>query len=169
MEVNKEEALRSLAIAQRKRAQGQLDAALRFANKSVTLYPTPEGRAMAALIEKDIASGSGGAGASASGGGAGGTPGDQKAGGSVPEGKSARASGVEEHVTSAQHRHKKPETKSDSGASTPPKREYTAKQLEVVTRIKKCREYEYYEILAGEYGWPCRGVAARYTSVLLLS
>lgn len=138
MEVNKEEALRSLAIAQKKRAAQQFEAAMRFAAKSVSLFPTPEGRAMVSLIERDIASGAGadaGAGPSASAGTSGGT----------------RASGVEEHITHAQQR-KRPSAPSPAAEKpAEKKRQYTTKQLEVVARIRKCRDHEYYEILASEY------------------
>ncbi|TXT08770.1 hypothetical protein VHUM_02898 [Vanrija humicola] len=145
MEVNKDEALRCLSIAQRHRGSSNLPAALKFARKSVSLYSTPEGEAMVVVIEREIATGGG---ASSS------PPTTPTANGSSSS--SARATGVEEHVTSAHRRH--PEKKDDGASSSKAtaadakgkKREYTVKQLEVVTRIKKCREYEYYEILAVE-------------------
>lgn len=60
----------------------------------------------------------------------------------------ARASGVEEHVTSA---HARPgHGDAGGGGGEKKKREYTAKQMEVVKRVKGCKQYEYYEILAGE-------------------
>ena len=61
---------------------------------------------------------------------------------STPNGTSARASGVEEHLSSAHARRHHPE-------ETGKKREYTVKQMEVVTRVKKCKHHEYYEILSG--------------------
>ncbi|KAL1406100.1 Chaperone protein dnaJ [Vanrija albida] len=147
MEVNKDEALRCLSIAQRHRGSSNLTAALKFARKSVSLYRTPEGEAMVVVIEREIATGG-----AASAGGSSSPPATP----STPNGSSsARATGVEEHVTSAHRRH--PEKKEEAGSSSKTatdakgkKREYTVKQLEVVTRIKKCREYEYYEILAVE-------------------
>ena len=42
MEMNKDEALRSLEIAQRKMASGDLAGAARFLAKSTALFPTPE-------------------------------------------------------------------------------------------------------------------------------
>jgi DnaJ family protein B protein 12 len=140
MEVNKEEAQRSLAIAARKRAAGQLDAARRFAAKSVSLYPTPEAEALVKQIDRELASGASGETSSA---------------GSESMPGASRASGVEEHLTSAQQRHKKPApaaaSEKDKEKEAPKaKREYTVKQLEVVKRIRKCRDHQYYEILAIE-------------------
>lgn len=124
MEVNKEEALRCLHIAQRHRTAANLPSALKFAQKSVSLYSTPEGEALVSIVTREIA--------------VGGTS-------SQPEASSskAKASGVEEHVTSAQQR---PGHTAESSA--PKKREYTAKQIEVVKRVKGCKAHEYYEILA---------------------
>lgn len=133
MEVNKEEALRSLSIAQARRNAGNLAAALKFANKSVSLYPTPEGQTMVTIIEKEISvtgNGNGDASASAS--------------------SSAKATGVEEHLTSAHARHKKPADAPPPREEEKKKRTYTVKQMETVTRIKRCGETQYYEILQGE-------------------
>jgi DnaJ family protein B protein 12 len=142
MEVNKEEALRCLSIAQKHRNASNLPSALKFAKKSISLYTTPEATAMITIIEREIETG--GSGSS--------TPSP------MPNGSGTRASGVEEHVTSAHSRpghgtgtgtgsgkEKKVEEEKGKG-----KREYTAKQMEVVVRVKKCKHHEYYEILACE-------------------
>jgi DnaJ family protein B protein 12 len=149
MEVNKEEALRCLSIAQRHRNGSNLPSALKFAKKSVSLYETPEGKAMVVIIEREIVTGGSSSSSStsqpsAAGGGANG----------------ARASGVEEHMTSAKSRpgHAGSTSAGTGGAApkTAPaeekakKREYTPKQMEVVKRVKACKHHEYYEILAGE-------------------
>ena len=150
MEVNKEEALRCLSIAQRHRNGSNLPSALKFAKKSVSLYETPEGKAMVVIIEREIATG----GSSSS------SPTSQPAGASAGGGSSAngaRASGVEEHMTSAKSR---PGHAGSAASGSAPKaaateekakkREYTPKQMEVVKRVKACKHHDYYEILAGE-------------------
>lgn len=132
MEVNKEEALRCLGIAQRHRNSQNYSSALKFARKSVTMYSTPEGEKMVQIIEEEMSSYT-----SSSSGPA---ESEKPAGGST-----AKATGVEEHVTSARHRHtEKKEEKKDE------KRQYTTKQMEVVTRVKRCGHTAYYSILAGE-------------------
>jgi DnaJ family protein B protein 12 len=135
MEVNKEEALRCLNIAQKHRNGSNLTSALKFAKKSVSLYSTPEGEAMVTIVEREIKVSSSGTQNGSSGS-------------STPQGK---ASGVEEHVTSA---HQRPGHKTTSNAeassSGSQKREFTPKQTEVVKRVKSCQHHEYYQILAGE-------------------
>lgn len=140
MEVNKEEALRALSIAQKHRSASNLPSALKFARKSVALFSTPEGEAMITIIEREIESGG-----SASGSGA--SSGTSTANGNTPSSK-GKASGIEEHVTSAYSRHGT-KTEADDGKSK--KREYTTKQLEVVKRVKACKHHQYYEILSGEF------------------
>lgn len=135
MEVNKEEALRCLSIAQRHRDARNYSSALKFAKKSVTMYGTPEGEKLVQVIEEEMTFTS-------------------TTSSSAGEAK-ARASGVEEHVTSARQRHpEKPKVEE--------KRSFTAKQMEVVTRVKRCGHTAYYEILAGK--WRRRGQAKRVYS-----
>lgn len=141
MEVNKEEALRCLSIAQKHRNGANLTSALKFAKKSVSLYSTPEGNAMVTIVEREISV------SSTNGSTA------ESSGTSTPQTK-AKASGVEEHVTSA---HQRPGHKTATGGanaeasgSGTKKREYTPKQMEVVKRVKSCQHHEYYKILAGE-------------------
>lgn len=147
MEVNKEEALRCLSIAQKHRNGSNLPSALKFAKKSISLFSTPEGEAMVTIIEREItvsSAESGSTSASASGTS---TPAPQ-----------AKSTGVEEHVTSAHQRpgHKTTTPKSNAeasgsgGGAGAKKREYTTKQIEVVKRVKSCKHHEYYQILACE-------------------
>lgn len=140
MEVNKEEALRCLAIAQRHRGASNLPSALRFARKSVALFPTPEGEAMISIVETEIEAA--GAGASSSSGGAS-TPAAEKS--------SARSTGVEEHITSARDRKKAAPAEKETPPAPASKKSYTAKHVEVVTRVKRCRHHEYYEILSSAW------------------
>ena len=85
----------------------------------------------------------------------GGTNGDA----TPPSTGKARASGVEEHVSSAQARPGHTAASSSAGdgsasAGGTKKKEYTAKQVEVVMRVKKCKHHQYYEILAGQWSPP---------------
>lgn len=137
MEVNKEEALRCLHIAQKHRNSSNLPSALKFAKKSVSLYETPEGATMISIIEREIESGGSSSASEAA------TP---QAGTST-----ARATGVEEHLTSA---HSRPGHKPSATEEKGKKREYTAKQIEVVKRVKGCKQHQYYEILAGTSSVP---------------
>jgi DnaJ family protein B protein 12 len=67
------------------------------------------------------------------------------------KGSTARASGVEEHVSSAHVRPGHGTAKAAAGAEEKgKKREYTVKQMEVVKRVKSCKAHEYYQILASE-------------------
>jgi len=141
MEVNREEALRCLSIAQKHRNGANLTSALKFAKKSVSLYSTPEGNAMVTIVEREISTSSTNGSTAAS------------SGDSTPQTK-AKASGVEEHVTSAHQRpgHKTAASgaNAEASGSGSKKREYTAKQMEVVKRVKSCQHHEYYKILAGK-------------------
>jgi len=151
MEVNKEEALRCLSIAQRHRSSSNLPSALKFARKSVSLFSTPEGDAMITIVEREIEIGGSGSGSGST------TPNGTGAGTGTGAANEARASGVEEHVTSARPRPGHSGTASGSAGvnrigagEKPKKREYTVKQMEVVKRVKGCKHHEYYEILSGE-------------------
>ena len=151
MEVNKEEALRCLSIAQRHRNASNLPSALKFARKSVALYDTPEGMAMITIIQREIDSG-----------GSSSSPPPDHPSSSSTDGGTARATGVEEHVTSAHSRpgHRSDASKKQTADERPKKRDYSAKQMEVVTRVKRCKHHEYYEILAGMWmrvsdRWTC--------------
>lgn len=148
MEVNREEAIRCLSIAQKHRNGSNLPSALKFAKKSVSLFSTPEGEAMVTIIEREITKSSGASGENGSA--------SEPASASGTSTPRAKASGVEEHVTSAHQRpgHKTTSASTNAEASGSgggsKKREYTTKQIEVVKRVKSCKHHEYYQILAGE-------------------
>ncbi|TYJ55212.1 hypothetical protein B9479_004146 [Cryptococcus floricola] len=149
MEVNREEALRALAIAQKHRAATNYPSALKFARKSVALYSTPEGEAMVTIIERDIKIADAGSSAPA---------------GSAGESK-GKASGVEEHVTEA---HARPgHGKAQAAGAGEKKREYTPKQIEVVKRVKACKHHEYYEILSVEKSCSENDVKKAYKKLAL--
>lgn len=138
MEVNKEEAIRCLHIAQKHRNGSNLPSALKFAKKSVSLYSTPEGVTMVSIIEREIESG----GSSSTSSTSPPTPNN---------GTSARTTGVEEHITNARPRPGHSSTPA-GGDDKGKKREYTSKQLEIVKRVKSCKHHEYYEILSSKSG-----------------
>ncbi|EPQ56318.1 DnaJ-domain-containing protein, partial [Gloeophyllum trabeum ATCC 11539] len=128
MEGNKDEALRSLSIAQRKRDAGDLTSARKFCQKSIALFDTPEAQKLLAAIERELASG---------------------------PSPSASSSSAEAHpsASGAKHRHAPSASSSTAGAngSAGPekaKRDYTPEQHAVVKRVRACKVTDYYEILA---------------------
>ncbi|WRT68872.1 uncharacterized protein IL334_005853 [Kwoniella shivajii] len=167
MEVNKEEAIRCLSISSRHRSSSNLPSALKFAKKSVALYSTPEGEAMIIAIQREIESGGSSSSSSSSNSQSTSTP--KPNGTTTTNGETkGKASGVEEHVTSA---HTRPghgtgsSTKSDPTAA--PKKSYTAKQMEVVKRVKGCKQHEYYEILSVEKSCTENDVKKAYKKLAL--
>ncbi|KZT71982.1 DnaJ-domain-containing protein [Daedalea quercina L-15889] len=148
MESNKDEALKCLAIAQRRRDSGDLAGARRFCQKSLALFSTPKATKLLEMLESDIASGDS-AEASSSSSSAG--PSSNSSSGEP------FASATEAHpsASGARHRH------TNSTAGTGPKangsaargaeekkRDYTPEQAAVVKRVRACKVTEYYEILS---------------------
>ncbi|EIW66930.1 hypothetical protein TREMEDRAFT_69910 [Tremella mesenterica DSM 1558] len=150
MEVNKEEALRCLSIAQKHRSASNFPTALKFASKSVSLYSTPEGEALVTIIQREIKISESSSNTRPTNGpnGSNGTSGMEQQGESS---RSARSTGVEEHVSeSGTHRRMGHDEKGKSKEKEKEKREYTVKQMEVVKRVKMCKHHQYYEILSLE-------------------
>ncbi|OCF44945.1 endoplasmic reticulum protein [Kwoniella heveanensis CBS 569] len=183
MEGNKEEAIRCLSIASRHRSNSNLSSALKFAKKSVALYTTPEGEALITIIEREIETGgtanAGTSGSANASGSPSPSPAPSQSSAPTPNGtgpttnsKATKATGVEEHVTSAHSRpgHGSSEKKAEpsSSTSTAKKREFTPKQLEVVKRVKACKHHEYYEILAVEKKCSENDVKRAYKKLALL-
>ncbi|TFK53426.1 DnaJ-domain-containing protein [Heliocybe sulcata] len=131
MESNRDEALRSLSIAQRHLDSGNLTSARKFCQKSISLFETPEAKKLLAAIERENDAGSAG-----------------------PSG-STSASGAEAHPSagSTKHRHA-PSSSTSSGAANgsagpeKAKRDYTPEQHAVVKRVRACKVTDYYEILS---------------------
>jgi len=131
MESNKDEALRCLSIAQRYRDTGNFPLALKFCNKSINLFSTPEAQKLLELITSEAAS-------------------------SSSAGPSS-ATGTETHPSSSgvHHRHKNSSStgngKANGSSGTAgiggEKRVYTPEQHTVVKRVRACNITEYYEIL----------------------
>ncbi|KZT20087.1 DnaJ-domain-containing protein [Neolentinus lepideus HHB14362 ss-1] len=132
MESNKDEALRSLSIAQRHRDSGNLTSARKFCQKSISLFETPEAQKFLAAIEREIESGSAG------------------------PSNSTSASGAEAHpsASSAKQRHVPSSSTSGAGAANGSagqekvKRDFTPEQHSVVKRVRACKVTDYYEILS---------------------
>ncbi|KAH9942006.1 DnaJ-domain-containing protein [Amylocystis lapponica] len=135
MESNKDEALKCLAIAQRRRDTGDLAAARRFCQKSLALFATPEARKFQDLIDADSSSES-----------------SSSAGSASSTGPSASSAEAHPSASGARQRHtpsaSEPGIKSNGGAGAQKKRDYTPEQAAVVKRVRTCKVTEYYEILA---------------------
>ncbi|KAJ7281450.1 hypothetical protein C8J57DRAFT_1448318 [Mycena rebaudengoi] len=130
MESNREEATRCLAIAQKHFSAGNYSSARKFAQKSISLFETPQAVRLLAAVnsagaDADAANGSGNGNASTSGASA-------------------------EHVSAAGAKQRKAGGKGTgtAGGIGGEKREYTAEQGAVVRRVRACKVTEYYEILA---------------------
>ena len=129
MESNKDEAQRALNIATRKRGEGDISGALKFARKSNALFATPAAASLISKLESDSSSSASGSTFTSSG-----TSG------------TAFSSATETHPSSSGATHRKQKEKEPE----PVKREYTAENVAVVKRVRACRVTQYYEILGLE-------------------
>jgi DnaJ family protein B protein 12 len=125
MEVNKDEALRCLAISQRYRDSGDFDAARKFCTKSINLFSTPEALKLLASINAaaDASANSRGPGPSSS--------------------SSSTSRTSHTSASNLKNRH----ANGTAGGMGGDKREYTPEQVKVVNRVRSCKVEEYYEIL----------------------
>ena len=145
MESNKDEAVKCLAIAQRRRNAGDLAGARRFCQKSLSLFSTPEATKLLEIIESDIASADAGQ-ASSSGSSAGPS--------SSSEQPFASAAEAHQSASGARHRHTGsapgggPKANGSAEKGTEKKREYKPEQAAVVKRVRSCKITQYYEILS---------------------
>jgi len=110
----------ALAIAQRKKAEGDLAGALKFAKKSQTLFANPQTDAFVATLSKQDAS-SNGTTAFASGAESPSSP-----NGEGPAPRKAKPT---------EHRQGRQDT------------QHTKEQVAIVERVRKCKHHQYYEIL----------------------
>lgn len=131
--MNKDEALKCLAIAQRHRDSGNYASARKFCQKSITLSSTPEALKLLAQID------------------------DLEAAANAGPSSGSYTSSTEAHpsASGAHHRHTNGSASSSkaapngtAGGSGGEKREYTPDQVAIVKRVRACRVTEYYEILA---------------------
>ncbi|KAJ3551480.1 hypothetical protein NP233_g13075 [Leucocoprinus birnbaumii] len=145
MESNKDEALRSFAIAEKYFNAENLTAARKFCTKSISLFNTPQAEKL--LVKINAADANPTASTSSSSGG---------------QSATTSSTSTEEHPSAAgmKHRHHNVPPKAASSNSTSStasssasageqkKRDYTPEQHAVVKRVRGCKVTEYYEILA---------------------
>ncbi|KAF9266944.1 DnaJ-domain-containing protein [Marasmius fiardii PR-910] len=136
--MNKDEALRCLAISQKHRDARNYSSARKFCQKSIALFDTPEAHKLLESIEAAEGSASSSA---------------NDEGSTSPAGASTA---TEEHPSASgtKHRHTRKESKAQTssngtaGGLGGENREYTTDQMEVVRRVRSCKVTEFYEILA---------------------
>ncbi|KAJ6591494.1 hypothetical protein DFH09DRAFT_1025280 [Mycena vulgaris] len=136
MESNREEATRCLAIAQKHFSAANYPSARKFAQKSISLFETPQAVRLLASINTAAAAESTGS----ANGAAAGEP----------------SSSTETHPSAAGSKHRNVNgaaSRSGKGNGTAggiggEKREYTTEQGAVVRRVRACKVTEYYEILS---------------------
>lgn len=124
MESNKDEALRCLSIAHKHRHAGNLPSALKFVQKSISLFSTPEAVKLLAAINSE-----------------------------TPSSSTSSATESHPSASGAHHRHTastsnaKTNGNGTAGGIGGEKREYTQEQHAVVKRVRGCKVTQYYEIL----------------------
>ncbi|KAG8861438.1 hypothetical protein FRB96_002887 [Tulasnella sp. 330] len=134
MEVNKDEAQRCLQISRTHLESGNIASAIKFANKSVSLYSTPAALSLIDQLNKVQEQQASTSSAGSSSG--------------FSNGSTAKASGAETHPTASTttQRHTNGSA-TGSTKSEAPKREYTPEQAKVVKRVRSCKITAYYDIL----------------------
>ncbi|KAJ7759244.1 hypothetical protein B0H16DRAFT_633538 [Mycena metata] len=139
MESNREEATRCLAIAQKHFSAANYPSARKFAQKSISLFETPEAVRLLASINTAAEAGS----TSSANGAAGAT-----ASSSTTETHPSAAGAKHRNVNGAAAGSSKGKGNGTAGGIGGEKREYTAEQGAVVRRVRACKVTEYYEILS---------------------
>lgn len=128
--MNSEQALKSLHIAQKHLDSSNYPSAIRFANKSISLHPTPEAQALLKRAQ-DLSQ-------------------------NAADQPQASTSGVDPSPSSAtsggakQRKQQQDEKASPSNSSASSTASWTPAQAAVVKRVKACRVTSYYEILSLE-------------------
>jgi DnaJ homolog subfamily B member 12 len=131
MDGNKDEAQKCLAIAQQHYRAGNISAARKFCQKSISLFEMPQAIKLLASLNADAASSS--SSSSSSFAGTGSSP------------SSSSSSGTQARASSSTATNRAP--KGTAGGIGGEKRDYTPEQHQVVKRVKRCKVDEYYEIL----------------------
>ena len=139
MEVNKDEAIRSLDISLKHLNAGNIPSARKFCVKSISLFETPQARKLLERIDDMVSSSS--------------TKNDA-------ERKGSPKSPVEEGTFSAGSK-----VNGTAGGMGGDKREYTQEQAAVVKRVRSCKATAYYEILAVQKGCDDSDVKKAYRKV----
>ena len=129
MEVNKDEAIRCLAISQKHLEAGNFPSARKFCLKSISLYETPEARKLLDRIDGLASRPS-----------------------SSSKTESTSKSQAETHPSAAGMKHRSSSSKTNgngtAGGMGGDNRDYTPEQAAVVKRVRSCKVTAYYEILA---------------------
>ncbi|GBE86404.1 hypothetical protein BKA93DRAFT_903867 [Sparassis latifolia] len=145
MESNKDEALKCLAIAQRRRDSGDLPSARRFCQKSLSLFSTAEARKLLEVIDAESASGSAQSEAASS-------EESSNAGSSTftsaTEAHPSASGTRQRHTAAASEPNGKANGSASESSTSQKKRDYTPEQAVVVKRVRACKITEYYEILS---------------------
>lgn len=126
MEVNKDEALRALAIAQKHRNSGNFVSARRLCQKSINLFDTPEARKLLEVIGSEEGS---------------------EASRSTSN-SATSTSGAEVHPSAGGTHQRHGPSSTERKSTKPEKRDYTPENAAVVKRVRACKAIEYYEILS---------------------
>jgi DnaJ homolog subfamily B member 12 len=131
--MNKDEAIRCLSIAQKHRDAGNFSSARKFAQKSISLFDTPEAHKLLQSIDNAEA-------ASAS---------------APPSGSSnnppSSSSGAEAHPSApgvSNRQSGSSQANGTAGGLGGKKREFTTEQHAMVKKIRACKVTEYYEIMS---------------------
>ncbi|KAF7356545.1 J domain-containing protein [Mycena venus] len=143
MESNREEATRCLAIAQKHFSAANFSSARKFAQKSISLFETPDAVRLLAAINTAAAAES--TSSSSANGNANGTAGSTS---SSTEAHPSAAGAKHRNVHGAASSSSSGKGNGTAGGSGGEKREYTAEQGAVVKRVRACKVTEYYEILS---------------------
>ncbi|KAJ7812606.1 hypothetical protein B0H13DRAFT_1666143 [Mycena leptocephala] len=135
MESNREEATRCLAIAQKHFSAANYPSARKFAQKSISLFETPQAVRLLASINTAAAA--------------------ESANGNGAEPSTSTSTETHPSAAGAKHRNVNGAGSSSNGKGNGTaggiggeKREYTAEQATVVRRVRGCKVTEYYEILS---------------------
>ncbi|GAA5982272.1 hypothetical protein JCM5350_007718 [Sporobolomyces pararoseus] len=132
--MNREEALRSLHIAQKHFDNENYPSSIRFAKKSISLFPTPQAQTLLDRAE-ELSSGSSSSSSKAS------TSGVDPTNSSSSSSEGVRQRKAEQSSTS------QPTNSSEKNGASPT---WTPAQAAVVKRVKTCKVTAYYEILSLE-------------------
>lgn len=154
--MNREEALRSLHIAQKHFDSDNYPSAIRFAKKSISLFDTPQAQTLLGKAEELSTSGTK---ASASSSGV--DPSASSEG--VRQRKSEQTSTAQPTNSNANGNAKASTSSSSSSAN------WTAAQAAVVKRVKACKVTSYYEILSLEKSCSDADIKKAYRKVSISS
>ncbi|KAG0013443.1 Eukaryotic translation initiation factor 2 subunit 3 [Entomortierella chlamydospora] len=134
MEVNRDEALRCLDIAKRQLSSGDFAKARKFAEKSISLFPTPEAKTFLAKVDQEEASPSSSSSSSTS---------------AAPNTKSSSQPSTPSGTSSARPNSVPPRQRSTNTPTTdhkPVERDYTPEQVAAVKKVRSSGG-DFYKVL----------------------